>query len=341
MRNLRLTLIAMALFGLFSCSIENEVTPLVPQENKAIGFSNVTTRADLADIQTNGFGVWATTSSDANNSVSILTNEKVYLDGGEWVYDNTRYWVDNCRFYFLALYPYSADNTLVTEHNITNEGVNSTGYTMAVATPETADYDPLIATNYTDTSVAGYATTVPLTFEHLMTKVNLKVEQDFDKTPDFDYYVTSVTVSGIKGSGTLFAMPYGTTIYRGWDFTDATSLSFQKSYATPVRLRNPNAEVKKITLTVFGDGLLLIPQEIAASGVRIRVDFYYDVNPDDDDYGVAKYVEGFLPASTDLWQSNKSISYTIAIAEQNDIKFLAPTIEPWGAPQTGGTIIIK
>ncbi|MBQ9137031.1 MAG: fimbrillin family protein [Alistipes sp.] len=332
--------IAAALLGLFACNredvvSENDLTPT------AISFNNVATRAGLTDLQTNGFGVWATTSSTANNSAAILTNEKVYMDGGLWTYDNTRYWVENCKFYFLAVWPYSEDNSPVTQHDIVQDGVNYTGYTMAVTTPAAADYDPLVATNVTDTTVEGYATTVPLTFEHLMCKVNLKIEQDFDKTPDFDYYVSKVTVTGIKGSGTLFAMPYGDTVYRGWDFTDATNINFEKSYTTPVRLRDLDAEDKSITLTVFGDGLLLIPQEITASAVRVTVEYYYDVNKDDSDYGDAKSVDVFIPASADLWQSNKSIAYKLAIAESNEIKFLAPTIESWGAPQTGGTIIIK
>ena len=42
-----------------------------------------------------------------------------------------------------------------------------------------------------------------------------------------------------------------------------------------------------------------------------------------------------------LWQSGKSINYTIKVAEQNDISFAQPTIDPWGSPQTGGTIIIQ
>lgn len=327
------------MLGLSSCSEKTIDTPQ-SNEGKAITFNNIATKAGLSDLQTDGFGVWATTSSAVNNSAVILTNEKVYLDGTEWTYDNTRYWIDNTKFYFLAVHPYSADNSPVEEHRFTNDGVNMTGYTMSVVTPDAADYDPLAAMNITDTSIEGYATTVPLTFEHMMTKVNLKITQDFEKSPDFDYYVSKVTVTGIKGSGTFMAMPYGETFYRGWNFDGAATKTFEKSFTTPVRLRNPDAADKKIVLNVFGEGLLIIPQEIIANAVRIRVDYYYDVDPSDDDMGVARYVESYIPASN-IWESNKSITYAIAISESNDIKFLAPTIEPWGSPQTGGTIIIK
>ena len=335
MKKIVLTVFAAA--ALAACS-----TPDIPvSDQNAISFGNVGTRAGLSDLQTNGFGVWATISSPSNNSAVILTNEKVSLDNGAWTYSNTRYWVDNSKFYFLAVHPYSAENSPIEEYHWTQEGINYTGYTMAVTTPKTADYDPLVATNMTDTSVEGYATTVPLNFEHMMCKVNFKITQDFDKSPDFDYYVSKVTISGIKNSGTFMAMPYGDILYRGWYFDGATTTTFEKSFTTPVRLRNPDAADKKITLTVFGNnGLLLIPQEITANAIRIRVDYYYDVDPSDDDMGVARYVETFIPA-TNIWESNKAITYALAISEQNDIKFLAPTIESWGSPQTGGTIIIK
>ena len=327
----------MALFAGCSSEIIDTEDKL---QNDLIGFSQITTKSGLDDVKANGFGVWASTSSSANNSASILTNEKVYFDGSVWDYDNTRYWIDDCKFFFFAVYPYTADNTLVTEHNIVNDGVNFTGYTMEVITPDSADYDPLVAINVTDTGLDDYSKTVNLQFQHMMTKINLKISQDFDKSPDFDYYVKKVSLSGIKGNGTLLAMPYGDVLYQAWNFDNATSKSFSKIYNTPVRLRNPNASDKKVTINIFGDGLLLIPQNIEANNVIVRVDYYYDINPNDDDIGVERYIEVSIPA-TDIWKGGQAISYSLALSEQTDIKFSAPTIESWGSPQTGGTIIIK
>lgn len=333
MKKIVLTVFAAA--ALAACS-----TPDIPvSDPHAISFGNVGTRAGLTDLQKDGFGVWACINGP-QGYVPLLSNEHVTKSGDNWTYTNTRYWVDDSKFYFLAVHPYSADNSPVEEHRITDEGSNRTGYTMTVTTPAAANYDPLMATNVTDTSNAGYSTIVPLNFEHMMCKVNLKVEQDFEKSPDFDYYVSKVTISGIKNSGTFMAMPYGNIFYRGWNFEGATTTTFEKSFTAPVRLRNPDAADKKIVLTVFGEGLLLIPQEITTNAVRVLVDYYYDVDPSDDDMGVAKSVETFIPA-TNIWESNKAITYTLPIADSNDIKFLAPTIESWGSPQTGGTIIIK
>lgn len=84
---------------------------------------------------------------------------------------------------------------------------------------------------------------------------------------------------------------------------------------------------------------MLIPQEIAAGGVTVTIEYNYRLNgdpPKDEE----KSIEITLPA-TDLWQPGRALSYTIALASQSDITLYAPTIEPWGTPQTGGTIIIK
>ena len=331
--------VIVALFGSSSCN-KSPLGDIQQETQTPIGFSNIITKASLSDLQADGFGVWATTSSSVNSSAVILTNEKVYLEGTEWTYDNTRYWIDDTKFYFLAVHPYSKDNSPVEEHSITEEGVSYTVYTMDVTTPTTADYDPLVATNVTDTSVEGYATTVPLNFEHMMCKVNLKVIQDFDKTPDFDYYVSKVTISGVKGSGTYVRSPAEDIFTSFWLFDGATTRTFEKSFTTPVRLRNPDTADKKVVLTVFGEGLLLIPQQITTNAMRVRIDYYYDVDTSDDDMGEAHYVESFIPASN-IWESNKAVTYVIALSDQKDITFATPTIEPWGSPQTGGTIIIK
>ena len=78
---------------------------------------------------------------------------------------------------------------------------------------------------------------------------------------------------------------------------------------------------------------------VERSAKEMFVDYFYDVNLDDDDMGQPKFVEGFVPAGK--LESGKSVNYTLAIANSSFITFEQPTIDPWGAPQTGGTIIIK
>ena len=76
-----------AAVALLGCDREHH--PVAPSEPGAIGFGTVETRASLADLQNNGFGVWTCVSSkDDAQSVQyepLLENERVYLKNGEVV----------------------------------------------------------------------------------------------------------------------------------------------------------------------------------------------------------------------------------------------------------------
>ena len=202
--------------------------------------------------------------------------------------------------------------------------------------------DILVATNYTDTSSGSFngSNPVSFTFGHIFTKVSFKIKQNFDKDDANDYFVKSITIEGIKDNATFGVQPYNGTVYSGWSFTGASTTSFSKTYGTPQKLRGEGAN-KVVILEALSD-LLLIPQEIAAGGVKVTIEYNYRLYgaPEDGSQDEEKSIEITLPA-TNLWQPGRALSYTIALASQSDITLYAPTIEPWGTPQTGGTIIIK
>lgn len=338
-----------AAVALIGCNRED--VPVSPQEQHAISFDNVSTRAGLSDLQDDGFGVWACVSnktdseSDAVQYEPLLEDEKVYLQDGNWKYDNTEYWITNSLFYFVATYPkgvFQQYRVKETNQNYTAYYVDITADDDAVDADGTPTIDYLIATNVTDTTVENYATTVPLTFSHLLTKFNLTISQNIDIDSEFEYYVTNVTIEGLNGQCRYMVMPYNGSFLKYWDVENATPMTLGKDYeSNPVCLREPDGDGRKSKpLKVWGeDGIMLIPHKITTNGVKIRVDYLYDVNPNDTDLGQEKFIEGYIPAIA--WQSNTSINYNIAIANTSFLTFEQPTIEPWGSPQTGGTIIIK
>jgi hypothetical protein len=144
------------------------------------------------------------------------------------------------------------------------------------------------------------------------------------------------------GQCTYLVMPLNKSFMTAWDIEHATFITLGQDYdSAPVCLREPDGEGRKSKpLKVWGsDGIMLIPHDIAENGVKIRVDYLYDVDPNDTDLGQEKFIEGYIPPIT--WQSSTSINYNISIANTSFLTFDKPTIEPWGSPQTGGTIIIK
>ena len=334
-----------AAVALIGCNREN--TPITPQEQHAISFGTVDTRAGLSDLQANGFDVWATVSSIGSTDVSyqpILTEELVkYVPASDqWTYANEQLWIPNSIFHFFAAYPH---NIGFEQHTATQNGVNYTAYTLDVtADGSAATEDILVATQATDTSAQGFDPddVVNLSFGHLLTKFNLTISQNTSIDSEFEYYVTKVTIEGLMGQCTYLVMPLNKSFMTAWDIEHATFITLGQDYdSAPVCLREPDGEGRKSKpLKVWGsDGIMLIPHDIAENGVKIRVDYLYDVDPNDTDLGQEKFIEGYIPPIT--WQSSTSINYNISIANTSLLTFDKPTIEPWGSPQTGGTIIIK
>lgn len=189
MKKVVLTLFTLA--TLAACS-STEIIHNGSSYNNAIAFGNVCTRAGLSDLQNDGFGVWAVYVNEAQPAgYWLLDNETVYLKDGDWTYDNTQRWLSNSIFHFFAAYPYNVGfQELRQELN----GTYYTGYRLEVTADGSADTeDILVATNVTNTNVEGYNTTVPLTFGHLLTKINLTVSQNTDIDSEFEYYVTKIT----------------------------------------------------------------------------------------------------------------------------------------------------
>ena len=333
--------------AMIACN-NTEIIDVGGKLTNAITFNNVNTRAGLSDLEKDGFGVWACVSSkDAGSSVQyepLLENERVYLKDGAWTYDNTQLWISNSMFYFFAAYPQG----IFQQHREVSDERTYTLYYADITADGSADTeDILLSTNVTDTTVEGYSETVPLTFSHLLTKVNVSISQNFKADPDFNYYVKKVTIEGIKGNGTVVLFPYEGAFAEICDTSNRNSIQLVKEYPKPRILRNIDAADPTVVLSVWGSGAMLIPQTIEAGeqgnllkGARIIVDYYYDVTVDDDyTDATLKQATAFIPAIQ--WKSSESINYKLSLANVTLITIDKPSIEPWGAPQTGGTIIIK
>ena len=344
-------LLIASIFAAFSCS-KNEDVPVLPEGGEEITFSNVATKAvnGIEDIEQ--IGVWAAMTKDGETSdyISILDNERVYPTDDahtNWVYDNTRYWFENYHFYFIASYPYNKNGSGIGSFQKLEAVLDQTKityYSLDVDTYDESTFnhtgvDMLTASAYVNTS-SEWSRTVTLNMHHLLTKVNFKISQDMREgvgDPINDYYITKVALSGITTNGEYIVLPNGDHISQNWNLENANNYSYEKAYDGSQTLRSLGE------VSVWGDngegGLLLIPQTIPNDKVKIRVEYLYKLQ--DSEEQKPGFVEASLPASDDLWQSGKRITYRLAIAKPTNIRFLTPTVESWGTPQTGGTIIIK
>ena len=186
----------------------------------------------------------------------------------------------------------------------------------------------------------------PLVIERvLLPKLTTAYADQMLKTIHFSldahpYYLSlrnKVLANDLKVGNELpdIALPLSGGFLTLWEMSNSTA-TFEKTFDTPVNLR----ELKGNYYPVWGEtGLLLIPQAIGSQAVKVTVDYLYHMK-DTEGEGEARFIEATLPAS-DLWQSGNAISYTLKISETHEIIFQTPKVESWGAPQSGGTIIIK
>lgn len=311
----------LAAVALVGCNREN--TPTSPQEQHAISFGTVDTRADKSDLEKDGFGVWAVYVNKAQpDGYWLLDNQEVYWKNNIWTYDNTQLWVNNSVFGFFACYPQDAGFV---------KDAENFSVTMTYETPNAADEDILVATTFVDTRTAGYDETVPLTFKHLFSKVNIRVKQNKGTNEHEQFIIDKITLRNVMTKGTCKAFQDVDVV---WD-----SLVPTKNFTKEIE--GDNIINFETGIMLSDEDLMLIPQAIAANSIELEVAFRVGLEGETDISNFeSKTYKAYLP-NTVNWESGKSYTYTAQVSTYNPIVFLPPMVESWGGSQSGGTIIIK
>lgn len=304
-----------------------------PQEDtlSAIGFSNVSTKATLSDLQNEGFGVWASISNATVTNSLIMENTEVTYNSTEdsWKYSPLRYWVPETIFNFIATYPYGQY-----AFDYVNSAVNLT----VSETPSDVDY--MIATNTTDTSVEGFSETVDLQFKHLLTSVSLNIWRENVKHNNDKIRIINVTLGNIRKTGT-----YTSSNDHWTPFNER--LTLEKTYeggSYDIGGAIVQSDGTLITGGVPAEPfteVMLIPQTMDASNkVSLKIHYQLKMHDGEDKWEDVE-MEAELPYGT--WEPNRRYTYNVVLSSVKDITFyyIQTKISPWGSPQVGGTIIIK
>ena len=339
MRKLILTLFAAV--ALVGC--HNEPTPVAPDTPRAIAFDNVTTRAGLSDLQDDGFGVWGVHFNSAHQyGYLLLDKQNVTYEGGKWVYSPVKYWLPNTVFNFVATYPADAGFKSAVHEEEYNGEVFELNY-VVLDDYSTADQSKIIdllgATAVVDTSDENYSRTVPLTFNHLLCRINVCIMQDGEQNREDNFIIDKVTLSGVKTTGDYVFFPAG-SINQSWLPDENKTTDYSREFTDNA---NIGLSGKRY---LSDDALYMIPQKIETEKVKLTINFRFGAEGTTDiNLYESKVLEAYLPADVEgeepLWQSGKSITYNVKVSTYNPITFLAPTVSSWGNLQSGGTIIIK
>lgn len=322
---------------LSACENDGQVsTPI--NDSKPITFDMVETRAGIetADIENNGFGVFAFVNQGAEGTSKSTTfvslfgeaAKKVYKDDeGNWTYDNKEFWVANRIYHFYGVYPYNAQYTITKDIS-----GNPTGISHTFTTPDAANEDFVAAYTPIDSS-QDTPESVGMDFNHMLSNVYFMVHYDTTGNNGDKFTLKEFSVSNIKKVGTL---QFAYNMNGSWSVNQLQNMTFAWKPEQGVEL--------KTELSLWKDGLMLIPQTIAPNTVNIRVKYtYVDKSVVDNQDIVAapveKVVDTFLPATT--WKPGLSYTYKMTLHEDDYISFKQIVVDLWGSPQQGGAIIIK
>ena len=336
----------MAVAGAFNlCSCSNEITDL-PEAQKPIVFDNIETRAVLNkvtsanDILTMGvlaqmnLGDQKKEEAGSNSFIMLLGNEKVWRENPSavWTYTNTRYWMPNRVFHFFAVWPYSGENSSVTDVKSAGNGDGPYSYSVTFVTPAAADQDLLTAKTTIETvTEVDFPESVAFKFQHELSNVNLKIwSNGAEENKNDQIRVTSVTLKNVAQKGTLNTTLSGSS----WSLS-SEKMSFTKEYG------DEGIEVSQAKINAngqletngnnpgipFDDGLLLIPHTLTESNpVVVTVNYVqYSI----DQVWEQKKLQVLLPAST--WPAGKKLTYNLIISGERTItEFeLITVVEDW------------
>ena len=317
-------MVVAALLNLCSCS--NEIIDK-PCREKAIVFNNIQTR-DIVDSADDilSMGVFAQMNlgdedkqePGSNDFIMLLENEHVKRDNPDtdWTYDNTCYWVADRIFHFFAVWPFSGENSSVTDvSSVEGTGNGEYGYSVTFKTPEAADQDFLTAkATYRTKTGEPFPETVDFDFQHELTNVNLKVwSNGAPENVNDKIRVKQVTISNVTKQGTLNTTISGSS----WNLS-STKMSFTKMYdgdgitVSPAQINNGEFESQGNNPGIpFGEGLLLIPHT-RTHGDPILVTVVYSLFNQEEGRWEEKRLMAVLPEST--WPAGKKLTYNLIIS---------------------------
>lgn len=287
------------------------------------------------DINNNGFGVFAFVNNGAEGTPESTTfgslfgevAKKVYKDPAiGWTYDDIKYWENERVYHFFGVYPFDAPYNIIKDIS-----GNPTGISRTFTTPDEADQD-IVAANATHTTAETTPNSVVMNFEHILAKVCFKIDYDTTNNGDDEFILKEFSISNIKKEGTLQSL-----------FTDSNTHSWSVNPLQNMTFKWSGEYDFGAALSLWGDGLMLIPQTIAPGAVNINVKYTYTDNYVVDGVAQAdtfdKEVNTYLPAVT--WQPGLKYTYTMTLHEDDLITFRQIEVATWGSPQQGGAIIIK
>jgi len=256
-------------------SCNNDETVEMAQ-TKAIGFSSTFVNKGTRSIVDPSFKT--TTLEDFavygfTQNGQIFFGDKVYKGGTAstgWSYDKLQYWIEGNSYTFGAIAPYSVGST-ASEVRLSGDGQK---VEMTVAFTNDGVTDLLHASPAQVTGVTKtYATPVPMTFSHQLSKVKFSFENAVGD--GYNIKVKDIKITDAKHTGTL---TIGTV--NSWSAqSDAFELPFGNVTADDATADEAAVIVHGATLESYNEKLMIPTESTVEYTVTFTVELFQEAVP--------------------------------------------------------------
>lgn len=308
----------------------NELKFAVVEDTRASLVTNTTIRNESFAV----YGDMKLTSSSDTPTV-IFDGTEVAYNNGSWGYANVQYWFPLHTYSFVALHPYSALQTNISDINF---GSSNLSFTYNYPDNYSDAVDLLTATHRRSyTTGAGHA--VAFDFSHIMARLNFVIK--IDQSLGSSVKITHLSLKNIGQSASYSISPAvlqsgETNDYIGgtWtDPTDKTKTLFDISYDDVAVQSGTSYEF----FPAETNPLLIIPQNVSAN-VEVEVTFQKDGDTSPTTASAQLYTTT-VTAHNGVWQRGRTYTYTFSIGDNNYIVFGEPTLQDWNDAEGGNYII--
>ncbi len=249
-----LLMAAATAIALSSCS--SEETKDIAKSSSSITFrSTVGLNSRGAEVTTDNLkNIWVSAWKDAD--VAFESEKFVKKDGTQEFHcdkDEPYYWEKDKQYTFMAFATGKDDMGGLTPT------INKTSIVLNDYTP---DKDPskhmdLLAAQATGDITQNGTTGVPLTFEHILSQIQVKVKSE---NQDVKYVIRGVRISNVKGTGNYTYTPASPDQKHAW--TVNTAAQYVSDQGIDIRLDGTDGAFKE--LLAGNLSAMLLPQSVAA-----------------------------------------------------------------------------
>lgn len=240
------------------------------------------------------------------DNAPLFEGEKVYLQNGNWAYDNLKTWDKLATSYAFAAY---SNGGVEGTDGTTTATVTFTGNTLTL-TDYTVDYgdqrDLVVA--YSPTTLADNNTPVEFAFSHALAMVKFTIESSLGTT---EVSISDFKVNGFMNKADLTLESASSTIV--WDTPDESAT-----------ISNSTALTATTETAAVSDEFVVIPQTVSGATVTFNASITLGSDP-----AIEKVITAKIPETYFNSGYRYNFIATITGTNMDVIEFAAPTVSEW------------